>query len=201
MLALLRLAVMGFFFGLFGVLAFFTLRFLLRTVLPLGEELPATLAARLHPLFPVRKAGGLPRRILTFFLDLSLSLAAFCAVILFLFWHADGEVRAFSLLSLFLGGLLAHRLYRRFFVLLEARLVFYVKFFLLRLIRPPLALLLRCGVFFLAFLNKILFVFIKNVKRYDTLLVSCIYLRRAARITAGRRVRREILLAIRTREG
>ncbi len=197
MLALLRLAVSGFFFGLFEVLAYFAARLLLRAALPLTSDFPGSLAARLPTLFPVRDRGvGRGGRLFLFLRDLLLTLLAFLSLIIFLFWQADGTVRAFVLLTAFLGGLLSVKLYGRYLVHLEYRLIFLVKYPLLILIRPPLALLLRCGGFFLAFLRKILSFFIKVLKRYDTVLVSGRYKRRAVRILGGRRARREILAAI-----
>ena len=200
MLALLRLAVSAFFFGLLSCLLYFLIRLLARALLPLGGEFPPALAARLHPLFAVRERGdGRGARFFLFFRDCGLSILAFLFLILFLFWQADGTVRAFVLLAVFLGGLLSVRLYRRHLVPWEHRVIFFTKYLLLFITRPLLALLLRCGSFFLAFLRKIASFIIKILKRYDTAIVASFYRRCAVRRLLGRRMRRRLLAALEER--
>ncbi len=202
MLALLRLAAFAFLFGLFGVLLYLSVRLLFRAVLPLPAEYPEALAERL-PSVCKRKVGKRKKRgrCLLFLRDFFLSFSAFLLLILFLFWQAEGRVRLFVLALVFSGGLLAARLYTRFLLPLEYRVIFLLKYPILFVIRPPLLLLLRIGEIFLGFLRKILAFFIKIMKRCDTVLVSYFYRRRALRALFGRRARRVILAAIAGEEG
>lgn len=196
MLALLRLAVYSLLFGFLCVIFYFAARLALRAVLPLSSDFPEDLASRLQTLLPMRRREGKRRRLFLFLHDLSMTLFFFLSLIVFFYWQADGTVRLFSLLAIFLGGALARTLYRRRLKKLEDRLIFLVKYALLFVIRPYLALLLRIGGSFLAFLKKILGFFIKILKRYDTVFVSYRYKKRTLRAVASRRRAKAILLAM-----
>ena len=178
MMALLRLAILSFFFGGALALVFRILRLPLRIVSPGGRgecRLPSPL-----------------RFLLDFFSAVFVGIS-FCV---FLFWQADGIPRLFVFVAAALGVFFVVRPLSPVLNAVEGWLTLLVR----RVAGPPLRLFLRLLSGALSVLRKIAVVFIKRVKKQHTKLVSCVYRRREPRRTAGRRMRSRIARAIGGRE-
>ncbi len=203
MMALLRLALLSFAFGVFCELCLLCLRFAFLLLFPFGEGLPHTLRERLPCSLSMPSCGKLSlaiTRLLHFFSDVAkpIFLAALYAV--FLYWQADGKVRLFSILLSALGLFVTAQYFSRRMTPFLHRLVFGVWYAALFLLLPIGRLVLRLSGKVFAVLQKIFSFFIKHAKRYDTIRVAYWYRRSAIRRMRGKSLYRSLMTALRQNE-